>query len=152
LEHPEQLELLRSDRSLLPSAIEELLRYDTPLQVSLRWPTEDVELGDHLLPAGEPVCALHGSANRDPAEYPDPDRLDFLRPTRQHVAFGMGIHFCLGASLARQEAAIAFDTLLGRLRGLARTAEPLERIAYVGLRGLKALPLTFESDAPAGVR
>jgi cytochrome P450 len=147
LEHPDQLDLLSREGSRLDTAVEELLRYDGPVQVARRWPTEDVVIAERLLPAGEPVCALLGSANRDPGAYSDPERLDLRRAARQHVAFGSGIHFCLGAHLARLEATIAFEVLTQRLQGLARTPEPLERIPYVGLRGLRSLRLTFEASA-----
>ena len=150
LEHPDQLDLLAREGSRLDTAVEELLRFDCPVQVARRWPTEDVSIGDHLLPAGEPVCALLGAANRDPQAFADPERLNLRRPARQHVAFGSGMHFCLGAHLARLEATIVFELLTQRLHDLARTAEPLQRIPYVGLRGLQSLTLTF--DAGAAVR
>jgi cytochrome P450 len=147
LEHPDQLELLRRAGSRLDTAVEELLRFDCPVQVVRRWPTEDVVIGGHLLPAGQPVGALLGAACRDPDAHDDPERLDLRRPSRQHAAFGSGIHFCLGAPLARLEATIAFEMLTGRLHGLSRTTAPLARMPYVMLRGLRALPLTFEADA-----
>jgi cytochrome P450 len=152
LEHPDQLDLLSREGSRLDTAVEELLRYDSPVQVARRWPTEDVVIGGDLMPAGEPVCALLGAANRDPEAFSDPERLNLRRPARQHVAFGSGLHFCLGAPLARLEATIVFELLTRRLRNLAPTAEPLQRIPYVGLRGLESLPLTFEADVRDGRR
>jgi cytochrome P450 len=147
LEQPDQLELLRREGSRLGTAVEELLRFDCPIQVTQRWPSEDVAIGDHLMPAGQPVCALLGSACRDPEAYADPDRLDLQRAPRQHMAFGSGIHFCLGAHLARLEATIAFELPARRLHGLARSAERLERLPYIMLRGLRSLPVTFEAAA-----
>jgi cytochrome P450 len=149
LEHPDQLDSLRREGSRLDTAVEELLRFDCPVQVVRRWPTEDVVIGDHVLPAGEPISALLGAACRDPAAHDDPDRLNLSRPSRQHVAFGSGIHFCLGAPLARLEAVIAFELLTRQLRGLSRIDEPLERMPYVMLRGLRSLRVTFEADVGA---
>jgi cytochrome P450 len=146
LEHPDQLDLLSREGSRLDTAVEELLRYDSPVQVARRWPTEDVVIAGHLMPAGEPMCALLGAANRDPEAYADAERLDLRRPARQHVAFGSGIHFCLGAPLARLEASVVFELLTRRLNGLARTAEPL-RLPHLGLRGLQSLTLSFEAAA-----
>jgi cytochrome P450 len=143
LRHPDQLQALRRSPRLIGSAIEELLRYDAPAQRTGRMPNTDVELGGKAIPKGALVLGLIGAANRDPAHFPDPDRLDLARADNRHLAFGWGIHFCLGAPLARAEAQAAIATLASRLPGLAlATATPEWREASA-LRGLKALPVTF---------
>lgn len=143
LRHPDQVRRLREDPSLLPGAVEELLRYDGPVQRTARISTVEVELGGRAIPEGSIVLGIIGAANRDPGVFPDPDHLDVARADNRHLAFGGGIHFCLGASLARLEAQIAFGALLRRLPRLAfATATPEWRPASV-LRGLTALPVTF---------
>lgn len=126
LTHEDQLSLLLDDLSLMPRAVEELLRYASPqLLTVLRYPSEDVKLGDTVLPKGEPVSASMAAANRDPAAFDEPDRFDILRtPTRGHLAFGHGPHFCLGASLARVETGVALTGLLRRFPNLALGGEP----------------------------
>ncbi|EFH83696.1 cytochrome P450 family protein [Ktedonobacter racemifer] len=146
LEHTDQLELLRADPSLLPSAIEELLRYTTPVSLTApRWALEDIVLHGQVIRRGEMVrCALLG-ANTDPQEFADPEVLNILRQENQHLAFSKGIHFCLGAPLARLEGQIAIGTLLRRLPHLRLAVSP-EQIAYKdagSLRALAALPVTF---------
>src|SRR5215813_1835495 len=101
LRHPDQLERLRRDPGLITSAVEELLRYDGPVQRTARVPSEDIAIGDRVIPKGELVMPFIGAADRDPAQFPDPDRLDIGRADNRHIAFGWGIHFCLGAPLAR---------------------------------------------------
>lgn len=143
LRHPDQLAALRQDPALIQSAVEELLRYDGPVQRTARIPHTDVEIGGKTIARGEMVVALIGAANRDPARFPEPDRLDITRPDNDHIAFGAGIHFCLGASLARVEAQIALNALLRRMPGLTlATTAPEWRETSV-LRGLRALPVTF---------
>jgi pimeloyl-[acyl-carrier protein] synthase len=143
LRHPEQLALLKSNPSLIQSAVEELLRYDGPVDRTARITNADVELGGRTITKGSMVVAAIGAANRDPAHFPDPDRLDITRADSRHIAFGFGIHFCLGAPLARVEGQIAIGTVLRRLPALAlSTATPEWRESSV-LRGLKALPVTF---------
>jgi cytochrome P450 len=116
---PEQLEALRDDPALLPAAIEELLRYDSPVERTIaRWATADMRLGDASIRRGELVIAVICSANRDPAQFTDADTLDLGRDDVKHVGFGRGPHYCLGAPLARLEAEIALSTLLERLPGL----------------------------------
>jgi cytochrome P450 len=119
LSHPEQLSLLRDNDSLMSNAIEEILRFESPVQRgTYRCTKESVEVGGILIPAGSTVTALIGSANRDPEIFDNPDTFDILRNPNPHLGFGQGIHFCLGASLARQEASIAFTRLLARLPNL----------------------------------
>jgi cytochrome P450 len=143
LRHPGELRRLREDPSLLPAAVEELLRYDGPAQRTGRICSAEVEIGGRSIPENSVVLGIIGAANRDPAVFSDPDRLDVGRAENRHLAFGWGIHFCLGASLARLEAQIALGTLLRRLPRLAlATATPEWRPASA-LRGLQALPVTF---------
>jgi len=118
LTHPEQLEAVRADRSLVPQAIEEALRLEPPLLITSRLATCDVELSGVVIPAGSAVTPMLGSANRDPAQYPDPDRFDIFRDPRQHLSFGTGPHMCLGMHLARMETRVALNALLDRLPGL----------------------------------
>jgi cytochrome P450 len=143
--NPDQLALLKSNPTLITNAIEEFLRYDSSVQMSGRVALEDVEVGGKKIPKGESVLCLLGSANRDPAIYPDrPDRLDITRPNVRPLSFGGGIHFCLGAQLARIEAEIAISTLLRRLPELRLddAENPEWRPTFV-LRGLKALPASW---------
>jgi cytochrome P450 len=144
--NPEQLALLKADPSLITNAIEEFLRYDSSVQTTGRVALEDIDdLGGKRIPKGEGVLCLLGSANRDPAVYPDsPDRLDIRRPNVKPLSFGGGIHFCLGAQLARIEAEIAISTLLRRLPGLRLddAENPEWRPTFV-LRGLKRLPASW---------
>jgi pimeloyl-[acyl-carrier protein] synthase len=143
LRHSDQLRRLRDDPSLAPSAVEELLRYDGPAQRTGRICSTPVELAGKPIPEGAVVLGIIGAANRDPAVFPDPDRLDITRSENRHLAFGWGIHFCLGASLARLEGQIALNTVLQRLPRLSlATSTPEWRPGSV-LRGLKALPVTF---------
>ena len=141
--NPEQLALLKARPELMPGAVEEFLRYDSSVQLTSRVALEDIaDLGGRPIPQGESVLCLLGSANRDPAAYPDrPDALDITRPNVRPQSFGGGIHFCLGAQLARLEAEVALETLLRRLPGL-RLDDPVNpewRPTFV-LRGLKKLP------------
>ncbi|MFE0628828.1 cytochrome P450 [Streptomyces sp. NPDC058864] len=140
--HPEQLaELRAAPEELLPSAIEELLRFDTPLQMFERWVLDDIELGGTVIPRGSEVALLFGSANRDPERFADPDRLDLSRADNPHITFGAGIHYCLGAPLARIELAASFTALLRRAPGLELAAEPAWNEGYV-IRGLRELRVT----------
>ncbi|MFF4160091.1 cytochrome P450 [Streptomyces sp. NPDC001678] len=136
--HPEQLAALHADHGLLPGAIEELMRYDTPLQLFERWVLDDIEIGGTLVPRGSEVALLLGSANRDPARFPAPDRLDLTRADNPHLSFGAGIHYCLGAPLARLELAASFGELLRRAPKLRLVAEPEWRTGFV-IRGLREL-------------
>jgi cytochrome P450 len=118
LTHPDQLDAVRDDRSLLPQAIEEGLRLEPPLLITARVVTQAVNVGGVDIPAGSTVVPMLGSANRDPAVYPDPDRFDIFRDPRQHISFGHGVHVCLGMHLARMETRVALDALLDRLPAL----------------------------------
>ncbi len=146
LRQPDQLERVRSDESLLPSAIEELLRFEGPVERALnRWAAADVELGGKTIRRGELVIAIVASADRDRDRFPDPDRLDVTRADNKHIAFGRGAHYCLGAPLARLEAEIALATLFRRLPGLRLAVEPaqLEWRATPGFRRLVSLPVAW---------
>jgi cytochrome P450 len=115
MEHPEQLARLRSAPELLPSAIEEVLRYHSPLQWIMRTPRHDIELHGQTLQAGKLLHCMVGSANRDERQFPDASRFDIARDPNPHIAFGHGIHFCLGAALSRLEAKVAITDLLARI-------------------------------------
>lgn len=145
LRHPDELERLRSDPGLLPSAIEELLRYESPSQHTARLAPEDTDLGGQQIAKGQAVVAVMAAANRDPARFADPDRLLLDRPDNRHLAFGWAGHFCFGAPLARLEAAIAFRTVLDRLPGLALSDGPIRWRPNLGLRGLEELRVEFET-------
>jgi cytochrome P450 len=152
LTHPDQLDLLRAEPELLPEAVEELLRFDGPLPVaSPRIATEDVEYQGVRIPRGSIVGVVINSANHDPAQFTDPDRLDLARDRGPHIGFGHGVHYCLGVSLARMEARIGIAALLRRLPGL-RLAVPVERLrrlpAASPFRGLLELPVRFDAPSP----
>ncbi|MDT9682529.1 cytochrome P450 [Streptomyces sp. TRM76323] len=140
--HPERLAELRAGEVPLSTAVEELLRYDTPLQMFERWVLDDIEIGGVVVPRGSEVALLFGSANRDPARFDDPDRLDLARADNPHVSFGAGVHYCLGAPLARLELAASFGALLDRAPGLRPVEEPRWRPGYV-IRGLEELLVTL---------
>jgi cytochrome P450 len=148
LEHPESMDQLRNDPSLIKSAVEELLRYNGPLETATeRFPIEDVTIAGVTIPRGEMVFAGLASANRDERQFDRPDELDLAREPNRHLAFGMGVHYCLGAPLARLEGQIAINTLLRRVPDL-RLANPADRLRWrpgLVLHGLKALPVTFAS-------
>jgi cytochrome P450 len=145
LRHPDQLSKLRSDLSLLPCAIEELLRFESPSQHTARLAPEDTELAGRNIRKRQAVIAVMGAANRDPARFPEPDRLDIARKDNRHLAFGWAAHFCFGAPLARIEAQVAFETLLRRMTSLELVSGPLTWRSNLGLRGLNALPVRFGS-------
>ncbi|MEV6737817.1 cytochrome P450 [Streptomyces sp. NPDC051104] len=150
LAHPDQLQLLRDDPALLPDAIEEFLRYDGPVSPGIaRFAREDVEIAGVTIPRGATVLVASAIADRDPARFPDPDRLDITRRDNPHLAFGHGIHYCLGAPLARLEGQVAIGTALRRLPGLALAVPPDElRWRPGGLRGPQRLPVTFTPGSP----
>jgi cytochrome P450 len=145
MRNPEQLAQLRDDPSLIPSAVEELLRYESPSQHTGRIAREDVQIGDRQIGKGQAVMAIMAAANRDPDRFPDPDRLILDRSDNKHLAFGWSSHFCFGAPLARMEGQIAFETLLRRLPNLELVPGPLTWRNNSGLRGLMALPVTFSA-------
>jgi cytochrome P450 len=141
LRHPAQLARLRADRGLIPTAIEEMIRYDPPLHLFVRTAATEVRLAGVTIPAGGEVAALLGAANRDPAVFADPDAFDVGREPNPHVGFGAGLHFCLGAPLARLELRAGLAALLDRAPALALAADPGHRPTFV-LRGYTAVPLT----------
>jgi cytochrome P450 len=143
LRHPDQLRLLREQPGLIVSAVEELLRYDGPVQRTARIPDVDVTIDGHTIAAGDMVMPFIGAADRDPAQFPDPDRLDLQRADNRHIAFGWGIHFCLGAPLARLEGQIAINTLVQRFPKLALATDRPRYRQSLTLRGLEALPVAF---------
>jgi cytochrome P450 len=142
LRNPDQLQRLRDDPSLLPTAIEELMRFDSPLQLFERTATEDVEIGGATVPRGQKIAALLGSANRDPAVFADADTLDVGRSDNPHITFGAGIHFCIGAPLARVELQASFSALLERTATIELGGEPRRRPEFV-IRGLAELPVVL---------
>ncbi len=142
LRHPDQLERLRSDPDMVPAAVEELLRYDSPVQTDFRGVRQDCEVNGFPLRRGQNLTLLMGSANRDPEKFEAPDRLDVGRETRGHLSFGLGVHYCLGAPLARLEGRIVLETLLERFSSMRLLTErPVFRDNIV-LRGLKSLPVS----------
>jgi pimeloyl-[acyl-carrier protein] synthase len=146
LRHQADLERLCSDLSLIPSAVEELLRYESPSQHTARLAPDDVELGGKRIRKRAAVIAVMGAANRDPERFQDPDHFDILRKENRHLAFGWAAHFCFGAGLARLEGQIAFERILCRLRGLQLdTRVPLTWRHNLGLRGLTALSVVFDA-------
>jgi cytochrome P450 len=150
IENPDQLARLRAAPDLMPAAIEEVLRYRSPLQWMLRTPRHDVEMHGQVIPARAIVLPMIGSANRDPRQFHDPGRFDITRDPNPHLAFGHGIHSCLGAPLARLEARIALADLLGRLKHFALASdEPWEPRKALHVHGPARLPIRFEPGRPA---
>jgi cytochrome P450 len=143
LRHPEERRRLEADPARLPAAVEELLRYDSPVQRTGRMAAEDADIGGVPIPKGTLVLGLVGAANRDPSHFADPDRLDLGRDQPRHLAFGAGIHYCLGASLARLEAQVALGALLRRFPALTLSVErPVWRLSST-LRGPESLPVAL---------
>jgi len=149
LRHPAELERLRGDRSLIPSAVEEILRFESPVQMTSRRAVDDAELAGRSVKAGDSLQLFLGAANRDPARFPDPDRFDIARPDNRHLAFGIGPHFCLGAALARAELGIALGHVLDRLPGLELTVDEVAWQPTIDFRGPLSLPVRWR---PAGGR
>lgn len=141
--NPEQLAKLKAEPALIQSAVEEFLRYDGPVQMTARTALEPVEVGGKTIEKGQQVIIVLAAANRDPEPFADPDRLDITRKDNPHIAFSHGIHYCVGAPLARAEAQIVFSSLLRRMPNLRLHTEELEWREMVTLRGLKALPVDF---------
>lgn len=141
IQHPDQLALLRDDPGLIPAAVDELLRYDAPIQMVARVAAEEIEVAGAQIPAGVIVSVMLGGANRDPEVFDDPERLDVTRPNaRKQLSFAAGPHHCLGAPLARLEAEIAFTTLLTQLPTLRLAGTPKRRPTFV-MRGYRSIPL-----------
>jgi pimeloyl-[acyl-carrier protein] synthase len=147
LRNPDQLELLKTDPSVLVSGVEELLRYESPSQQTARLAPDDVELGGKKIRKRQAVIAVMAAGNRDPERFPDPDRLDLRRADNRHLAFGWAAHYCFGAPLARMEGQIAFDALLHRLPGLCLEPQQYVWRDNLGLRGLTSLQVAFETPA-----
>ena len=149
LRNPQELQRLRDDPSLVPSAVEEMLRYESPSQHTGRLAPEDVELGGKLIRKGQAVMAVMAAANRDPERFPDPDRFDVSRTENRHLAFGYAAHFCFGAALARVEGQEVFEAIIRRLPDLQLQPGPLVWRNNLGLRGLTALPVKFRASHSA---
>jgi cytochrome P450 len=144
--NPEQLDMLKRDPAMIPRAIEEMLRYDGPVQSTVRFTKQAMQLGGTEIPAKAIALMIVAAANRDPAQFKEPEKFDITREPNDHVAFGEGIHFCIGAALARMEATIAFEAMLARFPRL-RLKDPAIKPVYKGsyfLRGLESLPLAIE--------
>jgi cytochrome P450 len=142
LAHPAQLAALRADASLIPSAVEELIRYDSPLQLFERTAIAETRIGSVVVELGQKIAALLGAANRDPAVFADPDTFDVARADNPHLGFGAGIHFCVGAPLARVELQTSLRTLLERFPRLAQHGTPRRRPEFV-IRGVQSLQITI---------
>ncbi|MFE2940047.1 cytochrome P450 [Streptomyces sp. NPDC059255] len=138
--NPGRLAELRADRALLPTAVEELMRYDTPLQLFERWVLDEIEIGGTRVPRGAEVALLFGSANHDPAVFAAPETLDLSRRDNPHISFSAGIHYCIGAPLARIELAASLSALLDLAPGLRPAGEPVRKPNFV-IRGLEGLPV-----------
>jgi cytochrome P450 len=149
LRHPADRHRLRSDPSLIPSAVEEVLRYEPPSQQTARLAREDTLLGGKRIKKREPVIAVMAAANRDPERFMDPDRFDITRTDNRHLSFGWGAHFCFGAALARIEGQEALEELVLHFDNWLLEEGPLHWRSNLGLRGLTALPMTF-NEAKAG--
>ncbi|MFD8740447.1 cytochrome P450 [Streptomyces sp. NPDC059618] len=140
--HPGQLAALRSDHALIPTAVEELMRYDTPLQLFERWVLDDIEIDGTTIPRGAEIAMLFGSANRDAEVFGNPETLDLSRTENPHISFSAGIHYCIGAPLARLELAASMTALLTKAPGLRLAAEPVRKPNFV-IRGLEGLPVAL---------
>jgi len=145
LAHPEQLDRVSRDHSLIPAMIEEALRYDSPIQGIPRKVVQDVELAGFQLSKDAFLMVMFASANRDEGHFAEPERFDVDRRTRDHIAFGNGIHFCLGAALARLEARVAFETLFDRFRSIRLESDEVPMVESMLLRGPRSLPISFTS-------
>jgi cytochrome P450 len=151
--NPDQLARLRAAPELLPAAIEEVLRYRSPVQAMFRATSGDVQMHGQVIPAGKLVLAMIGSANRDPRQFRDAGRFDITRDPNPHIAFGHGIHFCLGAALSRLEARIAVSDLLERVKGFALASdEPWEPRKAFHVHGPARLPIRFEPGRRTAAR
>jgi hypothetical protein len=142
LRNPDQLAALRNDANMTNSAVEEFLRYDGPIGAMPRVTVEPYKVGNVTLPPGERVFCMVNAANRDPSIFRDPDQLNLNRPANRHIVFGYGIHFCIGAPLARLEGRIGFPALLRRLANIEQTGDSVWNDSMV-LRGLQRMPIGF---------
>jgi len=142
--HPDETRRLRSDPALIVSAVEELLRFESPSQHTARLAPADLQLGGKAIRKRQAVIAVMGAGNRDPERFPDPNRLDLARQDNRHLAFGWAAHFCFGAPLARLEGQVAFATLLNRFPNITLEPNPIIWRENLGLRGLKALHITWQ--------
>jgi amino acid adenylation domain-containing protein len=149
LRNPGEMERLRNDSSLIPSAVEEMLRYESPSQHTARMCPSDREMGGKLIQKRQAVIAVMAAANRDPERFPDPDKFDITRKDNRHLAFGYAAHFCFGAPLARVEGQVVFEALLRRLSDITLLPEPIEWRSNLGLRGLKSLRVKFGGQSAA---
>jgi pimeloyl-[acyl-carrier protein] synthase len=143
LRHPKEFDKLKSDLSLIPSAVEEMLRFEPPSQHTARLAPYDLEMGGKKIHKRQAAIAVMAAGNRDPERFPDPDRFDITRTDNRHLSFGWGAHFCFGAALARIEGQVAFEALARKLPNLQLTSDPLVWRQNLGLRGLTALNVTF---------
>jgi cytochrome P450 len=141
LQHPEQMQRLQAEPKYLAPAIEEMLRYDNPVQITYRSALTDVNIKGKLIRKGDLVNSIIASANRDPQRFSDPNQFDITRNEGRHLGFGMGIHFCIGAPLVRLEAEIVFETILHRFPKICLGTETLEWQEHPIFRGLKVLPV-----------
>lgn len=150
-ERPDLRDRVAADPALVPGLIEETLRFYPPVQATVRFPKQPVEVGGRQVGANQPVIVWLAAANRDEAVFPNPETFDLAREPNRHLAFGLGIHFCLGAPLARLEAKVALEEMLRRLPNLHRRDDaPLERINSFIFHGVKHLPMAFDASVPAG--
>lgn len=143
LQNPDQMQKLRQQPRLMLSAVEEMMRYDNPVQIAYRSAARDVEIGGKLIRQGQLVNSILAAGNRDPEHYSEPDRFEIARDEGRHLGFGLGIHFCLGAPLVRLEAQVAFSTMLRRFPELSLATENLEWQEHPIFRGVKSLPVIF---------
>jgi cytochrome P450 len=141
--NPEELRKVRDDPSLIDSTIEEVLRFEGPAQLAGRIALQDLELGGKVIRKGQPIILALGAANHDPEQFPDPERFDVSRHVDRHLAFGNGLHFCLGAPLARAEVQIALSTIVSRLNGIRLDMKAPRWKETLAVRGLKELPVRF---------
>jgi hypothetical protein len=144
IHRPEQFHRLKTEPNIMPAALEEMLRFESPVQHTARLATEDVVLGGKKIAKRQAIMAIIAAANRDPTRFPNPDLLDFDRTDNRHLAFGWGAHYCFGAPLARLEGSIGFEALLARFSDLELEGGPLSWRENHGLRGLLALPLRYK--------